>query len=55
MPTRNAVPVNRWQSVQWHTLTEFGSTSASYAIAPQWQLPVTFIVFFLALLIVILR
>ena len=29
MLARNAVPVSLWQSVQWHTLTVAGSTSAS--------------------------
>src|SRR5258707_11004136 len=39
---RNAEPVRVWQSVQWHTDTLPGSTSASYVIAPQWQPPVIF-------------
>jgi len=42
MFTRNAEPVSVWQSVQWQIVSASGSTSASKAIAPQWQCPSIF-------------
>jgi hypothetical protein len=37
--TRNGEPERTWQSVQWHTITRDGSTSAVKEIRPQWQAP----------------
>jgi hypothetical protein len=36
---RKADADNFWQSTQWQIPTDSGSNSASYMIAPQWQLP----------------